>query len=789
MTPARLRAPIAMIAALFLLVLTAFVAVPTASAGNGGGNGGGTGQAVCPDGDGWRKDDGLTGTTYTVHASEARLIVEVCVKAATVVKTFELDEPVKTYTVQSPADNGSGHAQAISHVSVREIPDSGGWLYPAPTCEGSLVVTYPGGVSGNDVNVRVRDLATGKDRTFNFHHNEGSWGGEQRFDVTSHRDWPGWTYYTYEWVQVDSTNYHWEGDVVCGELPEPVEVVPTVEAFPAQCIAQPGVVHGQQLVPGAVDVNGAEGAQVTVRHAGGDEVTSVVALAPGDYEVVVVRDGGQEFGDLAAGWDVDGDTATYAFTIAPADDCWESVDVEMTGEPSVVDLCGTTDDEVTYGTAVGGTWKTASKSALDDGTTRWRVVLTPAAGYELPATGSWDKVVDGKAVWLLTTDDRECVTALAPSVDLQCGATPEEAVTFPEIDGITYEMWPATNGRYTVKASVDASTHVLTNGSADDASVKWFELDLTLDEDDCLPEPTVVVPDVPTHEDQCGPGNLDVTLPSVTGVDYSIERTGDTVVVVAVAQDGYVLAEAEGQAPEGWTWTFADSADACPEAAKASLDGSTAVGECLADAPWIFYDVVLDDADATVTERTVRLRIEGGDEQVELILGELDADGTLSGKVLWPGASVGDDGETATGWPGWVQLADGSWSQTNGNYAWTRDDVTATLVVNPELEVDLTYPDATPECASPQVTEAEFPGGTGETPDEDAPDAGDEPVADEVEGDGVRASETVVDASETVAAGEAALPRTGSNVIPLVLGALALVAAGGAAIIFVRRRA
>ncbi|WP_418274986.1 LPXTG cell wall anchor domain-containing protein [Isoptericola jiangsuensis] len=782
MTAARLRAPIAMIAALFLLLLTALVAVPNASATGGGSSSGAT---VCPGDGGWRKIDGLNGTSVTVAASEARLITEVCVKAGTEVRRVTVDPPVKSYLVQSPATNGHGATQDISHVSVREIPDSGGWFYPAPTCEGSLVVTYPGGVSGNDVNVRVRDLVTDESRTFNFHRNDGSWDGTRTFDPTAHRDWPGWTYYTYEWVQVDGTNYHWEGDVVCGGTPEPVEIVPSVHVEPAVCVATPGVVHGQELVPGAVSVEGAEGAQVSVRGADGTQVPSAAALSPGAYRVVVVRDDGQEFGDLAAGWEVDGDTATYAFTIEPAADCWEAVEVEMTGEPTVVDLCGTADDDVSFGTAVGGTWKLGSRTALGDGTTRWRVVLTPDAGYALPAQGSWDKVVEGKAVWLLTTDDRACVTALAPTVDLQCGATPEDAVTFPEIDGVTYEMWQSPNGLYTVKASVDASTHVLTNGSAADASVKWFKLDLTLDEDDCLPEPTVVTPEAPEHEDQCGPGNLTVTFPTVTGVEYSSEQVGDTVVVHAVPTDGHVLADAEGQAPQGWTWTFTDSDEACPVPAEPSLTGSTAVGECVADAPWIFYEVRLEDADDVVAETTVRLRIDGVDgENVELVLGDLEADGTLSGKVLWPGASVGEDGETATGWPGWIQLADGSWSQTNGNHAWTRGDVTATLVVNPELEVDLTYPDATPECASPQVTEVDEPAGpTGTTPD-GVTGADGEPGVD-----GARPSETVVDAAQTVETGSGALPQTGSNVLPLVLGALALVAAGGVAIFVVRRRA
>ena len=39
-------------------------------------------------------------------------------------------------------------------------------------------------------------------------------------------------------------------------------------------------------------------------------------------------------------------------------------------------------------------------------------------------------------------------------------------------------------------------------------------------------------------------------------------------------------------------------------------------------------------------------------------LGELDDGNTLEGKVLWPGASVAEDGVTPTGWPGWEKIGD-----------------------------------------------------------------------------------------------------------------------------------
>ncbi|WP_407319161.1 LPXTG cell wall anchor domain-containing protein [Isoptericola halotolerans] len=210
------------------------------------------------------------------------------------------------------------------------------------------------------------------------------------------------------------------------------------------------------------------------------------------------------------------------------------------------------------------------------------------------------------------------------------------------------------------------------------------------------------------------------------------------------------------------------------EAPEGSLDGSIAVGECLEDAPWIRYDVQVTPADAPLEDRSVELVLTDGTNTETIELGELDEDGALSGRVLWPGASVADDGVTPTGWPGWTQLDDGTWVEIDGNAAWTRGDIDATLVVNPELAVDLAYPVATPECA------------TGPSPVEPVDDSGERPT--------VREQQTLVDpevAAQSVEAGEAGedeLPQTGSNVALLVAGALALVAAGGA-FLWLRRRA
>lgn len=148
----------------------------------------------------------------------------------------------------------------------------------------------------------------------------------------------------------------------------------------------------------------------------------------------------------------------------------------------------------------------------------------------------------------------------------------------------------------------------------------------------------------------------------------------------------------------------ADPNDYGPDEPHApTLAGSTVSPTCDADVPWIDYSIVLTDPDSQSTSNTAQLVLASGSNSVTLPLGTLGSDGTLTGSILWPGASVDGNGN-GNGWPGWV-FQNGEWTETSGNYAWTRGDITATIVVNPELAVSLSYPEATPDCAvNPSVT-------------------------------------------------------------------------------------
>lgn len=132
-----------------------------------------------------------------------------------------------------------------------------------------------------------------------------------------------------------------------------------------------------------------------------------------------------------------------------------------------------------------------------------------------------------------------------------------------------------------------------------------------------------------------------------------------------------------------------------------SLSGSTAIAECAGDVPWINFSVGLIDPDNQSTGHTASLYMTDGTHETTVPLGVLNGN-SLSNRVLWPGASV-DGAGNGTGWPGW-ELVNGTWTETSGNFAWTRGAITAEIRVNPSLTVPLTYPPASAKCVKPPTT-------------------------------------------------------------------------------------
>lgn len=138
----------------------------------------------------------------------------------------------------------------------------------------------------------------------------------------------------------------------------------------------------------------------------------------------------------------------------------------------------------------------------------------------------------------------------------------------------------------------------------------------------------------------------------------------------------------------------------------------------------------------------------------------------LSGSLLYPGAKVDEKGN-ATAWPGWVKDEKGNWIELPkgvGTAVW-REGVVIRVDVNPTAFTDLIhYPDASPECAGPEVT-------------------GVAPEAAEPQG-------AVTPAATGVLPSAGELPSTGSDATQsfLQLGVLMLVVGGVVLIASHRRR-
>ncbi|MDQ0574868.1 hypothetical protein [Agromyces albus] len=342
--------------------------------------------------------------------------------------------------------------------------------------------------------------------------------------------------------------------------------------------------------------------------------------------------------------------------------------IEVVGAPSYSDTCGPDNEKVELPAETDTVdWEQVEA----DG--KWVVTATAKSGYVFPD--------EAKTSWEFPIDDVPCVILVegAPSFTDTCGPDNEKVELPADTDTIAW-----------TKAEVDGTwivTATAQDGSVfpEGASVSWS---FTINDAPCLIE----LVGTPTFEDSCGPDNEKLDLPADTDtIAWTKAEVDGTWIVTATADSGFTF-------PEGTTieWEYLLDDQEC---AEPSLAGSTMTGVCRADAPWIVFDIVLADPDGQASSGDASLVFSDGEHIETIGLGELDESGALEGEVLWPGASVADDGVTPIGWPGWEQV-DGEWVETEGNFAWTRDVTSVLLVVNPDLEVAITYPVATPDCVA-----------------------------------------------------------------------------------------
>ncbi|MFI2104503.1 LPXTG cell wall anchor domain-containing protein [Isoptericola sp. NPDC019693] len=266
-------------------------------------------------------------------------------------------------------------------------------------------------------------------------------------------------------------------------------------------------------------------------------------------------------------------------------------------------------------------------------------------------------------------------------------------------------------------------------------------------------EPEVVVPQAPAPVEICGADAGDVILPA-DSEDVTYLRTEQGVLAIPGKDRVFGTDLAGYTRTEGGDVIFPIE-QLVPSAEECALIPGDIGAVCVGDTPYLGYGVSLpegievdDDTPLTITF----LHPDGGENYVA-------TDQPLEGQLLWPGAT-----DTAPKqWPGWEQQDDGSYVETDGNYAWTREGVEVLFEVNPEYSQIVSYPEATTECANPvgmggaDVVDAVV----------DGPDDTDVPPA---------AAEAVDE-----------LPQTGATV-GVIAGIAALLVVGGGLLFWLRRR-
>jgi gliding motility-associated-like protein len=117
---------------------------------------------------------------------------------------------------------------------------------------------------------------------------------------------------------------------------------------------------------------------------------------------------------------------------------------------------------------------------------------------------------------------------------------------------------------------------------------------------------------------------------------------------------------------------------------------SIAVTEvCIGDVPWVQYTITGQGfAPAANSARIQWRRMDG------TVVREL-TNQALTGQLLWPGAVVDANG-IPTAWPGW-NFTNGQWVQVSDGL---RPQMRLHISINPDTEVTVNYPPATPFCSA-----------------------------------------------------------------------------------------
>ena len=240
-------------------------------------------------------------------------------------------------------------------------------------------------------------------------------------------------------------------------------------------------------------------------------------------------------------------------------------------EPTVVDVCGTTDDRFVISDTEGVTYKVW---------VLWHWVTVSAGEYwgvgdvKIKAVAQYGYYLDGTTNWNLHLSPRACpVIASVDYVD-ECGSK-NDSYTIPTTDHVTYKkltgyIWwivpvysMLSEGPYEGAGSVKIKAFA-DPGYKIDGQSSW---NLNFDSSDCKAE----ISGDPTFDDQCGVNNDSYEVVTATGVIYKQSINGgipvevapgtyfnnsgsDSIVITAEAMPNYVYT---GQ--DSWNHVFTNT--------------------------------------------------------------------------------------------------------------------------------------------------------------------------------------------------------------------------------------
>ena len=151
------------------------------------------------------------------------------------------------------------------------------------------------------------------------------------------------------------------------------------------------------------------------------------------------------------------------------------------------------------------------------------------------------------------------------------------------------------------------------------------------------------------------------------------------------------------------------------EIAECPLVPGELLASCQGDVPYLGYELTLPTGYVNDDETPVTITFVNPSGEHYVVENQ-----PLVGSLLWPGAKATEPKM----WPGW-EIVNGTYVQTEGNFAWTREDVTVRFAVNPHFETVIEYPEASALCANPpkQAISPEGPSDDSDTPGSEAPES------------------------------------------------------------------